>query len=232
MRKKISKLDLAGLRKNFTVLCESEMKTKIGGKDDYSKENWFTYEEVENWKGSWPGGWVYDFGYIPSDNEAEELSLCISNDNNDLTTFMYTYGGYGNIYETENGSYKTDYFYGFDLGKTLAYLAQNAESKSTGYCAKYIREALEAGGFNTSGHPSSAHEYDTYLKKMGFVEVDKKNYVPQPGDIVVHEAIPGHSDGHISMYDGSNWYSDFKQKDMHGGSAFRNSDNYTILRIP
>lgn len=37
---------------------------------------------------------------------------------------------------------------------------------------------------------------------------------PQSGDVAVIQPIPGHPDGHMSMYDGKEWISDFKQ--LHG----------------
>ena len=127
----------------------------------------------------------------------------------------------------------------FDIDAAVDYLISNAEGSSIGSCAKYVRLALEAGGFSTEGRPNAACEYDTYLKQRGFYEVDKYNYVPQKGDIVVHEAIPadpskpgdkGHPYGHIAMYTGEEWVSDFVQRDMFGGEAYRKAKNYTILR--
>ena len=92
------------------------------------------------------------------------------------------------------------------------------------------REALEAGGLSTTGHPVSACDYDTFLPKIGFHSVDKNNYSPQKGDIIVLEAVEGHPNGHIAMYSGSKWISDFVQSDMWGGSAFRNKAEYTLFR--
>lgn len=80
------------------------------------------------------------------------------------------------------------------------------------------------------GRPGSAKDYDSFLPSLGFYEVDPNNYVPQAGDIVVHEAKEGHEHGHIAMYDGSDWISDFIQRDMYGGSAYRNDPDYSIWR--
>lgn len=126
----------------------------------------------------------------------------------------------------------------FRIDAATDYLMRNTvPSPGVGSCASHVRSALEAGGFSTDGRPKSACDYDTYLKNRGFIEVDKTNYTPQKGDIVVHEAIPstgpndkGHPHGHIAMYCGSQWVSDFVQRDMFGGSGYRKAKNYTILR--
>lgn len=141
-------------------------------------------------------------------------------------------GGYGTYYGGElpevvvYGSYND----GFNIHEALNHLTSNALSNSSGYCARYVREALEAGGLSTYGRPVSACDYDTYLSMIGFSIVDSSNYTPQEGDIVVHEATSGHSHGHIAMYNGNQWISDFIQNDMYGGSAYRDNPNYTVLR--
>ena len=93
-----------------------------------------------------------------------------------------------------------------------------------------MRKALEAGGLSTVGRPTSACDYDTFLPNKGFYEVDKNNYTPRKGDIIVLEAVENHPHGHIAMYSGSNWVSDYVQRDMWGGSAFRNKAEYSIFR--
>ena len=84
--KKISRKDLQGLRRQFPVLSKEDMKGCVGGYGDgYSGggDDWFdhgfggydpdgnfhwysgyTQEELDNWEGEWPGGWVYGLGYV------------------------------------------------------------------------------------------------------------------------------------------------------------------------
>lgn len=119
---------------------------------------------------------------------------------------------------------------GYDVKAATDYLRAHAHSTSQGQCARAVREALEAGGLCTDGRPGSAKDYDSFLPSLGFYEVDPNNYIPQAGDIVVHEAKEGHEHGHIAMYDGSDWISDFIQRDMFGGSAYRNDPDYPIWR--
>lgn len=118
----------------------------------------------------------------------------------------------------------------YSIEDAVKYLRENASDKSKGQCAKAVRLAIEAGGLSTDGRPGSACDYDSFLPTLGFYQVDAENYAPEIGDIVVHEAQEGHIHGHIAMYDGSVWISDFEQSDMFGGSAYRNNPDYTIWR--
>lgn len=108
----------------------------------------------------------------------------------------------------------------FNIDAAVDYLISNAQSSSVGSCAMYVRQALEAGGFSTDGRPASACDYDTYLESRGFHKVSNDNYEPRKGDIVVHEATEGHPYGHIAMYSGTQWISDFVQRDMFGGQSY------------
>gem|GEM_PF-263430 len=123
---------------------------------------------------------------------------------------------------------------GFDIEKAVSELNKNALSESIGKCAKYIRYALEAGGINTAGHPVPAAGYDSFLLEKGFETVNHKDYIPIKGDIVVMESFMGvtnHPDGHIQMYNGTQWISDFRQNGFWPGSDYRNYTPYfTILR--
>lgn len=118
----------------------------------------------------------------------------------------------------------------YSINKATTYLTTHAETNSIGKCAKYVRLAIEAGGLSTVGHPIAACDYDTFLPTIGFNKVNKNNYTPVKGDIIVLEAVSGHPYGHIAMYNGSKWISDFVQNDMWGGSAYRNKAEYTLFR--
>jgi hypothetical protein len=124
---------------------------------------------------------------------------------------------------------------GYDLNKAVDKLDKNAQTKSIGSCAKYVRLAIEAGGVSTKGRPGSATNYDNFLPKLGFSTVDSTNYTPMKGDIVVFKAFQGknkyHQHGHIQMYDGTQWVSDFKQRDFWAGSDYRTyKPKYLIFR--
>ena len=119
----------------------------------------------------------------------------------------------------------------YDLDAAITALNNNAQPKPIGYCAKYVRTALEAGGLNTSGRPGAAADYDNYLPTLGFNNVSSTNYTPQRGDIVVFNRFNGHQYGHIQMCNGSQWVSDFKQRGFWPGSSYRTyQPSYTIFR--
>jgi hypothetical protein len=88
----------------------------------------------------------------------------------------------------------------------------HAGCKSGGQCAKAIRKGLEAGGLDTKGRPTDAKDYGPFLVKHGAENVPDKNYTAQKGDIAVFEGNKQHPHGHIEVYDGKQWVSDFKQK--------------------
>ena len=116
--------------------------------------------------------------------------------------------------------------------ETLQKQAKPREEQE-GRCAEYVRKALEAGGLkmDETGH---AYRYNELLPKKGFEKQDitfklkeikkgdtsrwtyKPNKEIKKGDIVVFDRIPGKKEyGHIQMYDGKNWISDFKQTYLH-----------------
>jgi type VI secretion system secreted protein VgrG len=120
----------------------------------------------------------------------------------------------------------------YDIDKAVAHLTKRAKNDAAGKCATYVREALEAGGMDTTGHPVYAKHYGPFLKTHGFTSVPLENYVPTKGDIVVIQSYTGGSvAGHIAMYTGDQWISDFKQRDMWGGPGYRkNTPTYEVFR--
>lgn len=116
--------------------------------------------------------------------------------------------------------------------KAVEYITEHAESHSVSSCALYVRRAIETGGCPTFLQPRSACDYDTFLPDLGFSEVEAEGYEPQAGDIVVFSAIKGHRHGHICMYNGTQWVSDFKQRSMYSASAYRSEGTHSYWRRP
>jgi hypothetical protein len=93
-----------------------------------------------------------------------------------------------------------------------------------GRCARFVREALDAGGAHTNftstgekgNNPINAKNYGCVLIRNGF-KVQKVNavdgYNPITGDAAVIQDFEGDTNdaGHIAIYDGKNWVSDFVQ---------------------
>lgn len=102
-----------------------------------------------------------------------------------------------------------------------------AHSRSTGRCALYVRRALQAAGYSFTPNPS-AYQYATRgtLAGAGFVKINN-NLPPQVGDVIVYNRSGRHPHGHIQIFDGQNWVSDFRQKDI---SPYSGSYAYTTWR--
>lgn len=116
----------------------------------------------------------------------------------------------------------------WNLSAAIKHLVSSASGKSLHQCAKYVRQAIEAGGVSTVGRPVSACKYKSFLPTIGFNSIgkitgkvnqdnwSKKN--ARPGDI----AVMDHGEhGHICMWSGNQWISDFKQNHMwpYGGDG-------------
>jgi hypothetical protein len=134
-----------------------------------------------------------------------------------------------------SGTEESDSYGAFNISTAVTALDKNAQPNSIGHCARYVRLAIEAGGLSTEGRPGSATNYDVFLPKLGFSTIDSTNYAPEKGDIVVLKAFQGkiknHEHGHIQMYDGVQWVSDFKQRDFWPGGDYRISKpKYVIFR--
>ena len=121
--------------------------------------------------------------------------------------------------------------YHYDVDAAVEYLNENAEQRSRGLCARYIRLALDAGGCSTWAHPFTAKDYDDYLQALDFTQVDKKKYKRKKGDIVVFNAVKGHPYGHIAMWNGRQWISDFRQRSFYVANAYITSCDYKYYRM-
>lgn len=100
----------------------------------------------------------------------------------------------------------------FNVQKFVAHLDAKGLAKSSGYCARYVMNALVAAGIPNTCRQASAYMYPNALLKHGFHEISMST-TPQAGDIVVNDkGYNGKSKhGHIQGFTGSRWISDFKQ---------------------
>lgn len=111
----------------------------------------------------------------------------------------------------------------FSIDDAVKHLDAKAHKVSQGKCARYVREAIEAGSVTISlPRPLYAKDYGPKLAEIGFSKLDAKDYIPQKGDVVVIQPPTGQSAGHIQMYNGTTWVSDFIQGEgIYPGPAYR-----------
>ena len=122
---------------------------------------------------------------------------------------------------------------GLNVNKAVSFLDAHARQHSSHRCAAFVRQALEAGGLRWQAKtPGDAKDWGEFLKNYGFSEVSSINYIPAKGDVVVIQPYRGGNvSGHITMFDGKKWVSDFIQLDMWAGPGYRTAKpNHIILR--
>lgn len=115
--------------------------------------------------------------------------------------------------------------YSYSIDKAVAHIENNALSKSHTCCAWFVMRAMQSGGCPIGIFPAWAYKY--VLPVYGFKAVTESNVIPRKGDIVVFENTDKHYWGHIAMYNGSIWISDFKQKKMN---PYKDSVPYQLFR--
>jgi flagellum-specific peptidoglycan hydrolase FlgJ len=107
--------------------------------------------------------------------------------------------------------------------KAAKLATEKAAGKSLGYCAKYVANALQGAGFKFT-RQNSAFQYHTngIMTGMGFVAINSTSY--QIGDVVVWAAHGGAGGGgvhgHIQIFNGKNWVSDFIQRSFVPGKSY------------
>ncbi len=102
-----------------------------------------------------------------------------------------------------------------------------ALGRSIGRCALYVRRALQAAGYSFTPQPSAYQYAHGTLASAGFVKIKNDGYVPQVGDIAVFNRTAKNPHGHIQIYDGNQWVSDFRQPKF---SPYSQHNGYTVWR--
>lgn len=113
----------------------------------------------------------------------------------------------------------------------LSYLRSHALGRSHSECAKFTREAIEAGGIRLE-RTHHAKDYGPLLERAGFHEVPPGS-TQLSGDVaVIQPYVGGNPSGHMTMYDGTQWISDFRQRSMYPGPGYRASHpSFKIYRM-
>ncbi|WP_435979090.1 CHAP domain-containing protein [Psychrobacter sp. DM4] len=102
-----------------------------------------------------------------------------------------------------------------------------ALSRSSGYCARYVRKALQSAGYEFTPNPS-AYQYASRgtLSNAGFTKIGN-DMSPQVGDVVVFNRTSSRPHGHIQIFDGNDWVSDFRQNSIN---PYSGTHSYTTWR--
>lgn len=137
-------------------------------------------------------------------------------------------GGYGGSGNNQGGSSSAS-------SKAADYATQHAYSsyvkEKCGHCARAVRLALENAGFDLSSHPRYATNYGPTLIRLGFSEIPLEGYTPEKGDVRVWRPRPKQDPpaGHIDIYNGKNWVSDYIQRGNYPGDSYKQV-TYKIYR--
>lgn len=113
----------------------------------------------------------------------------------------------------------------YNIDKACETITHNALNSSKHCCALFVTVAMNSGGCPIGLFP--AWYYSNILPYFNFKEIPLNNYIPKKGDIIVIENSKEHFWGHIAMYNGQQWISDFKQKNMN---PYKKSYKYKIFR--
>lgn len=93
----------------------------------------------------------------------------------------------------------------------VSYLRSLALGHSHSECAKFTRLAILAGGVKLP-NTDYAKDYGAQLLRAGFSELPPGSTLIS-GDVAVIQSYPGGNGiGHMTMYDGTPWISDFVKK--------------------
>ncbi len=120
-----------------------------------------------------------------------------------------------------------------DKSELVSWMDAHALGQSSHHCAMYCRMGMEAAGISTRDRPRSgdAGDYGPFLLRHGAQVVSADAYTPQVGDTVVFDKTEQHPYGHIEIFDGHQWVSDFRQ---HSFSPYRDASStppFTIYRL-
>jgi hypothetical protein len=99
----------------------------------------------------------------------------------------------------------------WDKELSVEYLDSHARAHSVSRCAEFVRSAIEAGGLRLL-RQRSAKDYGKSLEICSFAIVESTFHAV--GDVAVIQPATRAGHGHVAMFNGTHWVSDFKQ--LHG----------------
>ena len=113
----------------------------------------------------------------------------------------------------------------YNVQKAIDVLKKNAHKESTHFCALYVRNALNAGGVTITGK-GNANGYGAYFKKSKqWTEINPQDVLP--GDVCFTK---NSKNGHLAMWTGKQWISDYIQNGPHVYSYAKDGKNTFYYR--
>lgn len=113
----------------------------------------------------------------------------------------------------------------------VSYLRSHALGHSHSECAKFTRLAILAGGVKVP-NTDYAKDYGAELLRAGFSELPSGSTLLSGDVAVIQPYSGGNGIGHMTMYDGTQWISDFVQKSMYPGPGYRKMQpSFKIYRM-
>ena len=107
------------------------------------------------------------------------------------------------------------------------YATKHALPKSNSECAYYVNESFRKQGIKVWGHGKDVAKNLIATGKFQSIPYSK-DYVPQIGDVMSIPAGFGQNAkaGHVAIWNGRYWVSDFVQKNTRGNTAATNDVSY------
>lgn len=114
----------------------------------------------------------------------------------------------------------------FNIQGAVQSLIARSGASSQHACARFVRMAMESGGLSTATRPNWAWKYIQWLPTQGWslvgnvktneAQAEWTQSSARPGDIAVYQkpGVGSSQPGHICMYTGGQWISDFRQNRM------------------
>lgn len=111
--------------------------------------------------------------------------------------------------------------------KAADYATKHALPRSNKDCAKYVNRSFRAQGINVWGHGKDVAKNLIATGKFQSIPYSK-DYVPQIGDVMSLPAGLGQNAtaGHVAIWNGRYWVSDFVQKNTRGNTAATSDESY------
>lgn len=102
--------------------------------------------------------------------------------------------------------------------KMADYVTEKAKPKSVGFCARFVVNGMVNAGLSVERQDAYRYYTSNLLEKAGFKKIargttlNEANKISfQKGDVIAFDKSPEHKYGHIQMFNGKQWVSDFKQ---------------------